>query len=82
MTTMYKLCWAMWIAGTILIAASWANFVSPTVGWIGFAVALAGTLLSFVSQQRPQLPQKQPGIAPEHQTPRAESGAAAERPRE
>lgn len=43
-----KLSWILWIPGTLVIAASWFNLVSPRVGWIGFWVALAGTLLSFV----------------------------------
>jgi hypothetical protein len=66
---MYKFCWAMWIGGTILIVASWANVVTPTIGWIGFGVALIGTLLSFGAQQRspPQPPvggnEDQPGSA-------------------
>jgi hypothetical protein len=60
MTTMYKFCWAMWIGGTILIIASWVDIVSPTVGWIGFGVALLGTLLSFGIQQRQQQTQPPP----------------------
>jgi hypothetical protein len=34
--------------GTILILASWVDVVSPTVGWIGFAIAGVGVLISGV----------------------------------
>ena len=51
MTRMYKFCWAMWIGGTILIIASWSDVVTPAIGWFGFGLALAGTLLSFGSRQ-------------------------------
>jgi hypothetical protein len=43
---MYKFCWLLWIGGTILIIASWGEIVTPAIGWIGFGVALTGTLLS------------------------------------
>jgi len=71
MTPMYKFCWAMWIVGTILIVASWVNIVNPTVGWVGFGVALLGTLLSFGAQQRhQQIKPQPPEIDAENQTPR------------
>jgi hypothetical protein len=54
MTAMYKFCWALWIVGTILIAASWADLVTPTLGWVGFGIALVGSLLSFGAQRPPQ----------------------------
>ncbi len=44
---LYKLSWVLWIPGTIAIMASWFNLVPARIGWIGFWVALAGTLLSF-----------------------------------
>ncbi len=56
MTPLYKFCWVLWIAGTAIIVASWLDIVTPTVGWVGFGVALAGTLLSLGSQQRRQQP--------------------------
>ena len=52
MTPLYKLSWAMWIVGTLLIVGSWINVVPNSIGWVGFGVALAGTLLSFVAQSR------------------------------
>lgn len=51
---LYKIAWAFWIAGTIVIALSWVHAVAPQVGWIGWGVALFGTLLSFF--QRRSLP--------------------------
>jgi hypothetical protein len=67
---MYKFCWGMWIGGTILIVASWVDIVSPTVGWVGFGVALLGTLLSFVAQQRrQQIQPRAPEINDGDQTP-------------
>ncbi len=60
MTRMYRFCWVLWIGGTAVIVASWLNIVTPAVGWVGFGVALAGTLLSFGAQQRPQQPPVKP----------------------
>ena len=54
MSNAYKFCWVLWIAGTVVIVASWNDVVSPEVGWIGFTAALAGTVLSFVVQNRPR----------------------------
>ena len=43
-----QIVWAAWWLGTILIVLSWINVVSNTVGWIGFAAALASTFSSVV----------------------------------
>jgi len=40
----YKAYWPTWWIGTALIALSWFGIVTPTVGWIGFALAGAATL--------------------------------------
>ncbi|MBS0207850.1 MAG: hypothetical protein JSS27_02750 [Planctomycetes bacterium] len=45
----YRLCWVLWIFGAILIVLNWGNIVSPTIGWIGFGVAMTGTVLSFLT---------------------------------
>jgi hypothetical protein len=45
---LYKTSWLVWIAGTILIVLSWNNTVSAEVGWVGFAIALIGVVLSFI----------------------------------
>jgi len=60
MTPMYRFCWVLWIGGTAVIVASWLNIVTPAVGWVGFGIALAGTLLSLTGQQRQQPPAKPP----------------------
>ena len=44
----YHLYWPAWIGGTILIVCSWANLVSPTIGWVGFGVACAAAVGSYV----------------------------------
>jgi hypothetical protein len=77
MTRMYRFCWALWIGGTILIVASWTDVVTPTIGWIGFGVALAGTLLSFGAQQR--LPPSPQASSPEDQTGAVEPGTSPDR---
>lgn len=83
MTAMYKFCWMMWIGGTALIVASWSEVVSPTVGWVGFGIALSGTVLSLVAQQHPQKSlRKPPEVGSEVQTPSSEPGAVPVRPRE
>ena len=44
----YQLCWPAWWIGTALIACSWFNIASPTVGWVGFGLAGAAALGSYV----------------------------------
>ena len=48
--------WAVWWLGTILIVLSWINVVSSTVGWIGFAAALASTFASVVARKYWRVP--------------------------
>lgn len=43
--------WAVWWVGTIVIALSWFDVVSNSVGWIGFAIALAATFASVVARR-------------------------------
>ncbi len=43
-----QLYWPMWWMGTALIAGNWFNLVSPTVGWVGFGLAGAAALGSYV----------------------------------
>ena len=50
--TLYKLSWAIWIPGTLLIFLSWGNVVSPKVGNIGWWMAMAGAVLSFIPTKR------------------------------
>ena len=43
-----QLYWPVWLIGTALIAGSWFSIVSPTVGWVGFGLAGAAALGSYV----------------------------------
>ena len=44
----HQLYWPAWWIGTALIAGSWFSIVSPTVGWVGFGLAGAAALGSYV----------------------------------
>lgn len=46
----YKAYWPAWWIGTALIVASWLNVVTPTIGWIGFALAGTAALGSYLLQ--------------------------------
>lgn len=46
----------LWIAGTLVIVLSWMQVVPTKIGWIGFAVALSGTLLGFCRKSPPAAP--------------------------
>lgn len=41
-----QISWLLWIGGTVMVALSWTGSVSGRTGWIGFGIALAGTILS------------------------------------
>jgi hypothetical protein len=59
-----QIAWILWVVGTALIVASWMGAVTPTVGWIGFAVAGVGALISWIpaSADRSQYPLNQEGL--------------------
>lgn len=38
----------LWVAGTALVILSWLNVVSRQTGWVGFGIAIAGTVLSWI----------------------------------
>lgn len=44
----YKAYQPVWWIGTALVVASWLNVVTPTIGWIGFALAGTAALGSYV----------------------------------
>jgi hypothetical protein len=48
--------WGTWWIGTILIVLSWFSVVSNTVGWIGFAAAIASTVVSVVIRKYWRVP--------------------------
>ena len=52
MSSTLNFAWMLWFAGVGIILGSWLDLVSPVVGWIGFAVALAGTALGRVESRR------------------------------
>jgi len=43
-----RLSWPAWFIGTTLIVLRWLHLVTPTVGWIGFAIAGLAALGSYV----------------------------------
>ncbi|WP_148080360.1 hypothetical protein [Roseimaritima ulvae] len=47
-TWFYQLYWPAWWIGTALIAGSWFGIVSSNVGWIGFGLAGAAALGSYI----------------------------------
>lgn len=42
-----KVAWYFWAVGTVLIALSWFDVVSNTVGWCGFALGMFGSVLGW-----------------------------------
>jgi hypothetical protein len=42
-----QLSWWLWAGGTALIVLSWLDIVSTTVGYYGFGMGLAGSILSW-----------------------------------
>ena len=46
MKDLHTVACGVWIGGTILIVGSWIRIVPKEIGWIGFLVASAGTMLS------------------------------------
>src|SRR6267378_3048301 len=42
-----QIAWWLWAGGTVLIVLSWLKVVSATVGWIGFAIGLVGSVTSW-----------------------------------
>jgi len=51
-----RVLWAMWWVGTALIVLSWVRVVSNTVGWIGFAAALASSFISMMVNKHWRIP--------------------------
>jgi hypothetical protein len=46
LSKLWRLCMALWIVGTVIVVLSWIDVVSPTIGWVGFAIGGIGTLIS------------------------------------
>ncbi|MCI0380555.1 MAG: hypothetical protein L0215_23455 [Gemmataceae bacterium] len=49
---LYQIGWCFWVVGTGLIVLSWINAVSPTAGWVGFAIAGVGFVFTYVPRDR------------------------------
>jgi hypothetical protein len=47
----HRLVWFIWMVGTALIVLSWTSAVSTTVGWIGFGIACAAALVSYLPKK-------------------------------
>lgn len=54
----HQVAWWLWAAGTVLIVLSWIDVVAPELGWLGFAVGLAGSVLGW-GIRPPTAPAKQ-----------------------
>jgi hypothetical protein len=48
-----RIAWILWIPGTALIVGSWIGVIPVTIGWVGFGLALTGTLISAVGSNSP-----------------------------
>ena len=53
MRTLYKIGFAGWLLGTVLIVLSWLGTVPPLVGWTGFAICLVGAMFTWMPQVQP-----------------------------
>lgn len=50
---LHKIPQGLWIAGTAVIVLSWMHVVPNKVGWIGFGIAMLGTLLGYCRKSPP-----------------------------
>jgi hypothetical protein len=41
-----RVVWITWWAGTALVVLSWVNIVSNKVGWLGFGIGCASSIIS------------------------------------
>jgi hypothetical protein len=60
MNNRLSIAWILWIAGLVLIIGSWTGTVPVEVGWVGFGIALVGTLLGNV------IPNRSPAAKPDN----------------
>jgi heme/copper-type cytochrome/quinol oxidase subunit 1 len=42
-----QISWWLWAVGTVLIALSWFDVVSTTIGWCGFGIGIVGSVLGW-----------------------------------
>lgn len=55
-----QLAWWLWTVGSIMIVLSWFDVVSTTVGWCGFGIAMAGSVIGRVLRPPPSESQPEP----------------------
>jgi len=60
MNSFHNFAWTLWLVGTVLIVGSWFHVVPIRVGWIGFAIAMAGSLISRSGRQYRPVPRRAP----------------------
>lgn len=46
-----KISGGLWLVGTVLIVLSWVKVVPNHIGWVGWGIAMVGTLASFRRKQ-------------------------------
>jgi hypothetical protein len=51
-----RVTWLTWWAGTALIVLSWISVVSNSIGWIGFGIAMASTIISVIARRYWRIP--------------------------
>jgi hypothetical protein len=56
-----QIAWCFWAVGTVLIALSWFQVVSTAIGWCGFGIGMAGSIMGWgvrppKSDTRPEPP--------------------------
>ncbi len=51
-----RVVWLTWWAGTALIVLSWVSVVSNKIGWIGFVIACASSLISVIARRYWKIP--------------------------
>ncbi len=51
-----RVVWITWWAGTALILLSWVSIVSNKVGWLGFGIACASSLISVIARRYWRIP--------------------------
>ena len=54
--TRMQIAWWLWLIGSILIALSWFNVVSTTIGWCGFGIGMFGSILAWGLRPPPTNP--------------------------
>ncbi len=51
-----RVTWLTWWSGTALIVLSWVGVVSNAIGWLGFGIAVASTIISVIARRYWRIP--------------------------